>query len=232
MAIYGGPNIVTDGLVLHLDAANTKSYPGSGNVWYDLSGNYNNGNLSNCNFNSANRGALIFNGTTSTCLLSSSLNLRTLACPLTITAWAYQNTSGIRTIFAQYTSTTNYRLTKLLRIDNSIMYYYYGLNNGGFTQIARTGIQFNRWNYFSVTVRGSPSSAYLQLGYNLSYTSLVFRNDLTTTPDTSVPITIGSNAGFGEDWDGSIANVSVYNKALSTTELLQNYNATKGRFVL
>src|SRR5210317_1490874 len=39
MAIYAGPEIVNDGLVLHVDAANSRSYPGTGSVWYDLSGN-------------------------------------------------------------------------------------------------------------------------------------------------------------------------------------------------
>ena len=47
MAFSRGPSIVTDGLVLALDAANHKSYPGSGTTWYDLSGNGNNGTL-NC----------------------------------------------------------------------------------------------------------------------------------------------------------------------------------------
>ena len=45
MSVFGGPDIVTDGLVLHLDAANRKSYPGSGSTWYDLSGNNRNGTI-------------------------------------------------------------------------------------------------------------------------------------------------------------------------------------------
>ena len=47
MSIYGGPEIVTDGLVLHLDAANSKSYPGTGTSWFDLSGSNNHGTLVN-----------------------------------------------------------------------------------------------------------------------------------------------------------------------------------------
>jgi hypothetical protein len=227
-----GPRIVTDGLVLCLDAANRTSYPGSGTVWYDLSGNSNNGNLVNFSFDNSNNGSIIFNGTSTSCVLSSSLDLRTLVCPLTIVAWAYQNTLGNRTIFAQYARTSNFGLTKLIRIDNSIMYYYHGLNTGSFSQAAITGIELNRWNYFSVTVSGSPSSAYIQLGCNLRYGSPNFRNNLTTTPDTSVPISIGTNAGFTEDWNGRISNVAVYNKALSQAELLQNYNALKGRYGL
>lgn len=61
--MYTGPNIVTDGLVLYLDAANTKSYPGSGTTWNDLSGNGNNGTLINGYiFNSIGNGNLVFDG--------------------------------------------------------------------------------------------------------------------------------------------------------------------------
>ena len=60
---HGGKPIVTDGLVLCLDAANPKSYPGSGTTWTDLSGNGNNGTLVNgVGYNSDNGGSLSFDG--------------------------------------------------------------------------------------------------------------------------------------------------------------------------
>jgi len=232
MAVYGGPDIVTDGLVLHLDAANDKSYPGSGNIWHDLSNNGHNGTLTNFTHIANNKGSIEFNRLTTTCTIDASLDLKQLTCPLTITAWAYQHTSAARTIFAQYNSTTNYRLTKLLRIDGANIIYYYGINNGSFSQVVKTGNQLNQWNYYSVTVSGVPTAAYIQLGYNLNYTNQNFRNNLSTTPDLTTPITVGSNGGYGEDWDGNIANVLVYDRSLSQEELSQNYSATKGRFGL
>jgi hypothetical protein len=78
MATKYSPKVVNDGLVLYLDAANTKSYPGSGATWYDLSGNDNNGELiANPEYNTANNGNIILNGSTQyvTCGNSSSLNL-------------------------------------------------------------------------------------------------------------------------------------------------------------
>jgi len=61
--MYTGPNIVTDGLVLHLDAANAKSYPGTGTTWSDLSGNGNGGTLINGpTFDSGNNGSIVFDG--------------------------------------------------------------------------------------------------------------------------------------------------------------------------
>jgi hypothetical protein len=232
MGINYSPKIVTDGLVLCLDAANPLSYPGSGNVWTDLSGNGNSGTLGNHVFTSDNKGSISFNGSSTTCLISASEYLRSVTAPLTIIAWAYQDTSGYRCIFAQYNSTTNYRLTKMLRIDLSNMVYYHGVNSGGFSNISIGGIQLNRWNYFTVTVSGTPTNAILQVGCNLSYGSYVARSNLSSTPDTTVPIVIGSNSGYGEDWDGNISTVMFYNRALSQDDLLKNYLATKGRFGL
>jgi hypothetical protein len=63
MAYFHSPRIVTDGLVLALDAANTKSYPGSGTTWSDLSGNSNNGELVNgITYDDTNLGSLVFDG--------------------------------------------------------------------------------------------------------------------------------------------------------------------------
>jgi hypothetical protein len=233
VGINYSPKIVTDNLVLCLDAANPLSYPGSGNTWTDLSANENNGALTNQTFNSNNKGSISFNGTSTTCLISASENLKTITAPLTIVAWAYQDTSAAgRCIFAQYTSTTNYRLTKMLRIDESNIKYYYGINGGSFSAITKTGNQLNQWNYYSVTVSGIPTAAYIQIGYNLDYTNLILRNNLSITPDLTTPVTIGSNGVYTEGWDGNISTVMFYNKALSQDELLQNYNATKGRFGL
>ena len=87
MSVIGGPNIVEDGLVLSLDAANTKSYPGSGTVWSDLSGNSNNGTLTNGpTFDSGNKGSIVFDGIDDsisvghTALLNPTLNM-------TISVW-------------------------------------------------------------------------------------------------------------------------------------------------
>ena len=99
-------------------------------------------------------------------------------------------------------------------------------------QLCTITMELNKWNYYSVTVSGTPTAAYIQLGYNLDYTNLNFRNNLSTTPDLNTPVTIGSNGGYGEDWDGNISTVMFYNRALSQDDLLKNYLATKGRYGL
>lgn len=74
MSVKGGPKIITDGLLLYLDAANEKSYPGSGTIWNDLSGNGNNGDLiNNVVYDTENNGILLFDGTNEYCQLDDSL---------------------------------------------------------------------------------------------------------------------------------------------------------------
>ena len=86
MAIFSGPSIVDSGLVLHLDAANPRSYPGTGTTWSDLSGNGNNGTNSNMTYSSTTGGIFYFNNSSSVSLIpdSSSLNPTT---GLTIESW-------------------------------------------------------------------------------------------------------------------------------------------------
>jgi hypothetical protein len=79
MGFYRGPQIVTSGLVMYLDAGNTKSYPGTGTVWYDRAGNLNGGVVNNGalinspTFDSGNKGSLVFNGTNSYVRVDSTI---------------------------------------------------------------------------------------------------------------------------------------------------------------
>ena len=74
MACHGGPNIVEDNLVFHVDAANTRSYPGSGTTWTDLSGNGNNATINGATFNSGNGGYFIMDGSNDYITLGTQLN--------------------------------------------------------------------------------------------------------------------------------------------------------------
>jgi Concanavalin A-like lectin/glucanases superfamily len=196
----------------------------------------NNGTLINGpTFSSANAGSIVFDGSNDRVTLESSLDLRNLVTPLTITSWAFQNTTSFfRCLLAQYTTTSNHRLVKMLRVDTSTLIYYYGINTGGFSQVILSSptVVLNRWNFFSVTVSGTPTNAIIKVGLNLNYSQPVTVTNLTTTPDTSVSINVGSTSNGSELWHGRIANTLMYNRALSDNELLQNYNATKGRFGL
>ena len=89
MAIKHSPRIVTDGLVLYLDAANTKSYPGSGTTWTDISGKSNNGTLTNGpTFDSGNKGTIVFDGSNDYVSETSGLSDSLLQGDWSISFWA------------------------------------------------------------------------------------------------------------------------------------------------
>ena len=79
MGVFAGPEVVEDGLVLALDAGNTKSYPGSGTTWTDLSGNGNNGTLTNGpTYSSSNGGSIVFDGVNDFVDISNSFQVSTV----------------------------------------------------------------------------------------------------------------------------------------------------------
>ena len=91
MAFNYSPKISTDGLVLCLDAANTKSYPGSGTVWSDLSRGGNNGTLTNGpTFNSGNGGSIVFDGVND--YVDCGVSNISLPINITLISWIYQST--------------------------------------------------------------------------------------------------------------------------------------------
>ena len=117
MAIFYNPRTITDGLVLALDAANTKSYPGSGTTWTDLSGNGNNGTLTNGpTYNSSNLGSLSFDGIDDYSTLTSNY---TLSAGWTLSFWGnpiFDSTVNVNTVFY---SASNPRTFSLRNTGNS-----------------------------------------------------------------------------------------------------------------
>jgi hypothetical protein len=216
--MFTGPNTVTDGLVLALDAANSRSYPGTGTIWNDLSGNSNNGTLINGpTFSSENGGSIVFDGGNDivTTTIFSGRNPST--DPFTVEAFLKSDTvSGTRMWIDASTSGTNQR-------------FFSSLDDGGGNPL---GIQASTWadttptstsyTHQTIVMDGNIARSYRNgvATYTKAYTSY-------TLPG---PINIGGRAGF--PWLGKISNIRIYNRALSADEILQNYNATKSRFNL
>ncbi len=228
--MYTGPNIITNGLVLALDAANTKSYPGSGTIWRDLSGNNNSGSLTNGpTFNSANGGSIVFDGTNDYISVSSLRNIPTGSGARTINIWFFTNPS-----------------TWANDVNNLFQY-------GGNTTRTSFGIDFSIYPVMEVWTFADDimfSSSFAQTGwknitvtYNGATTILVYENGIFTQTKTLAgtlnttanAVTIGAanpTVYTGYYFTGSIAITQLYNRALSSSEIAQNYNATKARFGL
>ena len=231
MGVTYNPRIVTDGLVLALDAGNTKSYPGSGTSWTDLSGNGNNGTLTNmdgANLDSANGGSLTFDGTNEEVRITNyNQSLYHLNC------WVYLNstiTASSSNGFFNYGSPSQPgvdfgSVTGLVSGETLTILYENPSNT-----YRRTSITENissGWNFITFNWNGS------------SYDIYINSISKTTTFGTStghVPLIVPTNLTFGYGYtstikfSGNIAQVSTYNRALTALEIQQNFNALRGRF--
>jgi hypothetical protein len=234
MAKTSYPNIVTGGLVLNLDAGSTLSYPGSGTTWTDLSGNGNNGTLVNGpTFDSANGGSIVFDGTNDYVTLGTPSQLNQVQVPLTICGWAKLNsTSSGRTIWGVYKNTSGGQLYSLLRVDFETLRYFASDSSGNYQYQSSFIISTGAWNFYAVTVSGTISSPTVTIYLNNSSQSFSY-SAFTSSPDATVDFRIGGAQAFlNEGWNGNISNISWYNRALTSTEVTQNYNALRGRFGL
>ena len=226
MAFNYSPKIVTDGLVLALDAANNKSYPGSGTTWTDISRGGNNGTLYNGpTFSNTNGGNIVFDGSNNFVGFSNSsllqLNLGTVC------VWVKTSSpgSGFRGIV---TKQNNYSL-----FTNSGILVTYDWGNSA---IRSTGVNIadGSWKNICMTFTdnsGSPSNnviIYINGISVLTTTIKILNNNI------GLEICRGGSGpgGPGQILNGSIAQTSIYNRPLTSTEVLQNYNATKTRFGL
>lgn len=224
MAVNYSPAIVKDGLVLHLDAANYKSYPRSGNVWSDRSGFGNNGTLTNGpTFSSTNGGNIVFDGTNDYIDIPNSSIFNTTV--FTISAWAFPTAfANYKSIMAKLSNSSNYEQFGFNIDVNGGVFFQLGNNSG-----ARSSLNLNQWNHVCGVCNGVNGRLYVN--------SIINPNIFTIGTEgysASNPVRIGNTSYTGNSryFSGNISIVKIYNKALSASEVLQNFNATRRRFGL
>ena len=231
MSYANGPRIVTDGLVLHLDAANRKSYVGSGTTWTDLSGNGNNGTLTNGpTFSSSNGGFFIFDGTDDQ--VQGAIPSSTFDSSHSISCWLYrESVKQWSALFSNNVTSNSCSILTFINTTNSI-----GTNNVGINASAISvdlgSDHLNKWIYATIVYNGISSGSTVNI-YAYKDNSLISGSgSLYWTLNKSSYYYIGRHYSSGLYYDGFISNISVYNKALSANEVQQNYNALKGRYGL
>jgi hypothetical protein len=225
MGFYRGPNIVTNGLVLALDAGNTKSYPGSGTTWLDKSGNKYNGTLTNGpTFSSTNGGSLVFDGVDDYIAVNTTPNLTN---PLTICAFV--NTSvvtGSNQVI--YGPSANGSDNWLSVSSNKVQIYATQASDvNNFAITGTTTIEANKWYHITGIVNNNVTSIYINGVFEVASSAQAF-----TAGGWNSTARIGQRATGQFPFNGRIASIHGYNRALSAQEVLQNYNATKSRFNL
>lgn len=230
----GGPqNIVTNGLVLYLDAANHQSYTSGSTVWRDLSIRGNNGTLLNGpTFDSANAGSLVFDATDDICTFPAN----------TFNSGAPQNgTYYLRIKYPPYPSSVQNQLFNEAgtEFNTNIVYY------------RTAGAAANRYffvNYYNTTTGTSnilgiidnlPAGAWADVAFTFNSVGAwaSYRNGVLANSGTVSNFVSWIRTGNGTprikpsspDGTGNIQLFYYYNRALTAAEILQNFNATRAR---
>ena len=227
--------IVTSGLTLLLDAGFTPSYPKSGTSWTDLSFSGNNGTLINGpTFNSSNGGSIVFDGVDDYVGRNTALNV---GSNFSVFAWVKPGAINVRNGIVgnsyPYSSGAGWYFSTATNYGGTLNTFFISVGNDNAYRTANnSSITLNAWNYIGGTVTNGGQNIKLYVnGIETSYLGgLLTSNTITyTTPQFYVGRRVDS---LPEPFIGSIATTQIYNRILSSQEILQNFNAQKSRFGL
>lgn len=209
MALSHSPSIVTNGLQLYLDAANTRSYLGTGTTWSDLSGNGRTGTLTNGpTFSPDNKGIITCDGTNDTIITSvPTLSTFTLSMWIKIVSLP----GGEKQAFSSQGDSVG------MSVLNNKFFTWIGAGVTG-SQTVSAGVWYN----WIITRTGSLTKIIINTVEDGSTAS---GRDLT-----GGTCYLSSKDNFERYMNSSIALFSVYNRVLTSTEIIQNFNAIRGRF--
>lgn len=221
------PYIVMDGLVLYLDAGISQSYPESGTVWTDINGlgPKNNSTLTNGpTFNSGNGGNIVLDGSND--YVNISCNSNTIRAYNSSTEFVIKLPTylgGQRCILSYRSSNTMY----IGKASGGIFVFYNGLSTPGYTV---GSISNNSIAHCVVTCDATNNT--LSTYINGSLAGSVSRTGWSTTYNSNVGLGYDLGGNTEEYMSGNFYLFRHYNKVLNSTEVLQNFNATKSRFGL
>ena len=225
-------NVVTDGIKFYWDAANRRSYPGTGTVWTDVVKGKT-GTLDNATFSNQKGGYVEFDGTNDSVQISNDADFTMPAGDWTICVWCADlgGDTDKRHIVGTYGS---YPRWVIRDTDDLAAGWAFVTNSGDGWERAYSTVDIqdtdDEWHYLVVTGSAGGSSGSLKLytdGVDTSLSSSYAVESITRSPGA---ITMGETIGGHHELEGNIASVAIYSRILTPAEVLQNYNATKGRF--
>lgn len=227
MGINYSPRIVRDGLVMYLDAANVKSYPGSGTTWTDLSGNGIAATLgTDVSYNAANKGSMLLGSlNTEGEITFSRDNFIFGSNDFSINICA--NPTAIESLDTLY-EMGYYTDGILFRPNGAQLEVYMGFSLTGGGQRSYTHSRLvGRWDYYTLTRKSGIVKVYIngiQIGTD-------WTNTASLTLNATTICRIGSSSHTGSQrWNGYINNFKIYNRAITETEVKQNFEAIRGRY--
>jgi hypothetical protein len=213
-------NIVTDGLVLHLDAGRPESYTDGETTWRDLSGNNNNGTLENgVGFTVDDGGSLEFDGVNDYVSISNASSLQ--VDNFTLEAWVYP--------------INNSESGHIIRKEGSyILSHYWSAESKMGVWVQRTGgwesthaditVPLNQWAH----IVGTYDNSNVRIYYNANQVASTSKSGAIRVTTNSVLVNGVVSNSLPQNYNSSI--VKIYNRALTATEVQQNYNALVGRY--
>jgi len=241
MGVSYNPRTVTDGLVLCLDAANRKSYPGSGTTWTDLSGRGNTGTLTNGpTYNTSNGGSLVFDGADDYGSISHTTTLNPGTGDFTFGGFFKVNSDVASNFFPVFFSKSQLDWQNGYFIRPTWPYngtFLVGVSQGGSTGVDRTVISStltaSLGTWVNIVGVWTASTRTLLLYFNgIQNGSSTITNSITINPTANLELGRYNRITQSryEYLPGNIAQVSIYNRALTAAEIQQNFNALRGRF--
>jgi hypothetical protein len=221
------PNIVTNGLVLNLDAINPNSYPQSGTIWYDTSGNNNSGTLTNGTSWTPNgaQTSFSFDGVDDYVDCGNILfnDINTVTISIWVNIPSFINNNSIISKGAQGEGSNTTFAAWIISSSGVRNRFFNSTGTGSYVDI--TSLSPNTWYNLTWTYNGSVIT---------SYTNSIIRETASLSGSLKTntnPIRIGRDI-YGNNTAMTCASTQIYNRALSASEIQQNYNALKSRFGL
>lgn len=230
MSLGHGAGIVRDGLMLHLDAANSKSYPGSGTTWNDLSGFGNNGTLVNgVGFSDTNKGSLTFDTTDDYITVPNTASINQVNT-VTLEAYVKYTLGTNRVLIEKSNNNTHYQFQIFSSSQGTVgvageLVFMLQPNSNNWV-VTGVSSNDNNWHHVVGTYDRNTATAKIYLDGVLKNT----RSLISTGPNSNTqPLIIGSRSGLA-GFGGNISNIKIYNRVLNDTEIRQNFEALRGRY--
>jgi hypothetical protein len=220
MGFYRGPNIVTDGLVFAIDAGSERSYPGSGTTAYNLVANNDVSLINGLGWQSGNGGYFSSDGTDDGMTTPDATNLDLVDFTLEGWVWWDQHKNHGSFLVKGPGGTGSLFNYSFFGYATTVSF---GFGDGsGYRSIDISAPALNEWHHIVGTYDGSTLKFYLN-------STLANSTSITATPNQNNDALQILQSQYSID--GRIGCAKVYNKALSASEVLQNYNAQKNRFI-
>jgi hypothetical protein len=233
MGLSHSPGIVIDGLAFYHDAANRRSYSGSGTTVFDITGTKTGILTNGVGFTTSNGGYFSFDGSNDFIDLSTNLNV---GSNFSVFAWIYPGNINIRNTVVgnsfPYTTTDGWEMATATNYSGTLNTFFIAIGADSSWRTANNGSLIpNTWNYIGGTVTNGGGNITLYTG-GIAVTSYhsgsMNTNTITyNTQDMAIGRRVSSNPEY---FVGNISQVKIYNRALSATEIRQNFNATRKRY--